>query len=85
VPVIALGIGSDWNEKLLRDIGERGSGQADYIAKPQEIAPYFQTAVQGMQGAVIQNAMLTLHVVAVSRPASSGAPHRSSPTWGTST
>ncbi len=64
VPIVALGIGADWNEKLLHDIAQRSGGQAEYIAKPQQIAPYFQTAVQAMQGAVIQNAVLTLHLAA---------------------
>ncbi len=64
IPIIALGIGADWNERLFREIAMRSTGQADYIAKPQEIAPYFQTAVHTMQSAVIQNAVLTLHLVA---------------------
>jgi len=64
IPVIALGIGTDWNEKLLQDIGTRSGGQADYIAKPQEIGQFFQSTVQAMQAAVVQNAVLTLRLVA---------------------
>lgn len=64
IPIIALGIGTDWNEKLLQDIGARSGGQADYIAKPQEICQYFQSTVQAMQAAVVQNAVLTLRLVA---------------------
>lgn len=64
IPVLALGIGADWNDKLLIDIGQRSGGEADYISQPHEIAQYFQTTVQSMQSAVIQNAALTLHLVA---------------------
>jgi Ca-activated chloride channel family protein len=64
VPVIALGIGTDWKEKLLQDIAARSGGQADYIAKPQEISQFFQSTVQAMQAAVVQNAVLTLRLVA---------------------
>lgn len=64
VPVIALGIGTDWKEKLLQDIASRSGGQADYIAKPQEIGQFFQSTVQAMQAAVVQNAVLTLRLVA---------------------
>jgi len=63
IPIIALGIGTDWNENLLQEIGAESGGQADYIAKPQEIGQYFQSAVQAMQAAVVQNAVLTLRLV----------------------
>lgn len=67
-PVIALGIGTDWKEKVLQDIAARSGGQADYIAKPQEIGQFFQSTVQAMQAAVVQNAMLTLRLVAGVEP-----------------
>jgi Ca-activated chloride channel family protein len=63
IPIIALGIGTDWNENLLQEIGAESGGQADYIAKPQEIGQYFQSTVQAMQAAVVQNAVLTLRLV----------------------
>jgi len=63
IPVIALGVGADWNDKLLIDLGSRSGGQADYIAQAHEIGQYFQSAVQAMQAAVIQNAVLTLRLV----------------------
>lgn len=63
IPITALGIGADWNEKLLVDLAGATGGQADYIAGPQDIAPYFQTAVQAMQAAVVQNTELVLRLV----------------------
>jgi Ca-activated chloride channel family protein len=64
IPVIALGVGSDWNEQLLMELGSKSGGQADYIKQPQEIGQYFQQTVQAMQAAVVQNAVLTLRLVA---------------------
>lgn len=63
IPITALGIGVDWNEKLLIELAGATSGQADYIAGPQDIVPYFQSAVQSMQSAVVQNAELVLRLV----------------------
>ena len=64
VSIIALGIGTGWNEDLLLEIGAQSGGQADYIANAHEIGQYFQSAVQSMQAAVVQNAVLTLRLVA---------------------
>jgi Ca-activated chloride channel family protein len=63
VPIIALGVGTDWNEDLLLEIGTKSGGQADYIAQAHDIGQYFQSAVQSMQAAVVQNAVLTLRLV----------------------
>lgn len=63
IPITALGIGVDWNEKLLIELAGATGGQADYIAGPQDIVPYFQSAVQSMQSAVVQNAELVLRLV----------------------
>jgi len=68
IPIIALGIGTDWNENLLLEIGSKSGGQADYIAQAHEIGQYFQSAVQAMQAAVVQNAVLTLRLVAGINP-----------------
>ena len=68
IPIIALGVGTDWNDKLLIEIGVKSGGKADYIAHAHEIGQYFQSAVQSMQAAVIQNAVLTLRLVAGINP-----------------
>ena len=64
VQITALGLGVDWNEELLLDVGNRSRGEAGFISQPHEIATYFQGIVQAMQGAVIQNAHLTLRLTA---------------------
>ena len=68
IPMLALGIGADWNEQLLIDLAAATGGQADYIASPQEIVPYFQSTVQAMQATVVQNAELVLRLVAGINP-----------------
>jgi len=64
VQVIALGLGVDWNSDLLTDIGQRSGGNAGFISQPHEIGTYFQEVVQNLQGSVVQNAMLTLRLMA---------------------
>jgi Ca-activated chloride channel homolog len=64
VKIIALGLGVDWNETLLMDVGNRSEGEAGFISQPHEIGTYFQQVVAAMQGAVVQNALLTLRLTA---------------------
>ena len=63
VSVIALGLGTDWNENLLMDVAQRAGGAADYIAHPQKIADHFQQQVQAGQGAIVQNTLLMLRLM----------------------
>jgi Ca-activated chloride channel homolog len=60
VPITALGIGKDWNDKLMQAIGERSKGDADYIASAEEIRQHFQRAVQHMQAVALQRASMNL-------------------------
>mgnify|MGYP000291775027 CR=1 FL=1 len=62
IKIIALGLGSDWNESLLEDVAQRAGGNADLISQPHEIADKFQRVVQEMQGNIVQNALLTLRL-----------------------
>lgn len=66
VPVVALGFGDDWNEKLLIELANLGApgGGADYIASPDDVVATFQGALQSAQAAVVQNAELVLRLVA---------------------
>ncbi len=63
IPITALGVGKDWNEDLMIEIGQRSNGQADYISRPDEIIEYFQSTVQRAQATAIQNATMTLRLV----------------------
>ncbi len=63
IPITALGVGKDWNEDLLIEMGNRSGGTADYIDQADKIGEYFRTTVQRAQAAVIQNSSLTLRLV----------------------
>lgn len=54
IPVTALGIGKDWNDKLMEDIGRRTGGDADYISSPEQIRSHFARTVQQMQAVALQ-------------------------------
>ncbi len=64
IPLLALGLGVDWNEALLSDMAARSRGQADYIARPEELTPIFASLVQAMQAAVARNAVFNLRLTA---------------------
>jgi len=63
IRITALGLGEDWNEKLLDDLAEATQGTSDYIAKPEQIGDFFQRAMQQVQGIAITEARLLLRLV----------------------
>ena len=64
VPIIALGLGSNWNEDLLIGLGERSgpSGSAGLIKRPEEINAIFQDILTEMK-VVAQNLTFRLLMV----------------------
>jgi Ca-activated chloride channel family protein len=62
VPIVALGLGLDWNDKLLDAIARNSGGVADKIDTPQQMIPVFTQVLQGMQATVVTNARLILRV-----------------------
>lgn len=76
VRLTALGLGAEWNEKLLDDIAEVTGGSSDYIADPAQITTFFQHAVRTAQGTVAQDARLLLRLV---RDVAPRAVHRATP------
>ena len=68
VPITALGVGTDWNEDLLLAIADKSGGLADYIAQAHEISRHFESTMQAMRAVVVQNAVLTLRLVAGVKP-----------------
>src|SRR5436309_4371499 len=60
VPITALGIGTDWNDKLMQAIGSRSGGDSDYIDSPESIRAHFARAVQQMQAVVLRNAGMSV-------------------------
>ena len=76
VRITALGLGSEWNEKLLDDLAEATGGTSDYIADPVQITGFFQRAVRAAQGTVAQDARLLLRLA---RDVTPRAVHRVTP------
>ena len=60
VPITALGIGNDWNDKLMQAIGARSNGDSDYIASPETIRTHFARAVQQMQAVALQRGVMAV-------------------------
>ncbi|HWQ15145.1 MAG TPA: VWA domain-containing protein [Roseiflexaceae bacterium] len=63
VRITALGLGAEWNERLLDDIAEATGGISDYIADPATITNFFQRAVRAAQGTAARDARLLLRLV----------------------
>jgi Ca-activated chloride channel homolog len=77
VRVTALGLGAEWNEKLLDDLADATGGSSDYIAEPAQIDGFFQRAVRSAQGTAATEARLLLRLVKEATPR---AVHRATPT-----
>ena len=60
VPITALGIGKDWNDKLMEQIARDSNGEADYIASADQIRGHFARAIQQMQAVALQHALLRI-------------------------
>ncbi len=77
VRITALGLGAEWNEKLLDDLAEATGGVSDYVADPGQILNFFQRAVRSAQGTAAVEARLLLRLV---REATPRAVYRVTPT-----
>ncbi len=76
VKITALGLGAEWNEKLLDDIAETTGGVSDYVKDPADITRFFQRAVRAAQGTVAREARLLLRLA---RDVTPRAVHRATP------
>jgi Ca-activated chloride channel family protein len=63
VRITALGLGAEWNEKLLDDLAEATGGTSDYIADPEDIDDFFQRTIQTAHGTAAQETNLLLRLV----------------------
>jgi Ca-activated chloride channel family protein len=65
IPIVALGLGEEWNEQLLDDIAETAGGTSDFIpeGQPDVILRTFERQVRAAQATVVQNADLILRLV----------------------
>jgi Ca-activated chloride channel family protein len=65
VTITALGLGLEWNEQLLDDIGTASGGSSDFIpeGQPDVILHTFRQQVHLAQSTVVQNAEMVLRLV----------------------
>lgn len=59
VAITGIGIGDDWNEKLLLQIAERSHGNSHWIQDPIAILDAFRQEVEGMQATAVTNVTIT--------------------------
>jgi Ca-activated chloride channel family protein len=61
IPIHPMGVGSEWNEKLLDEVGNRSRGQpAEFIRQPADALAVFQQQFQSAAAVAVRNATLTL-------------------------
>lgn len=68
VAITALGVGNEWNDKLLSGIAQRSNGEVEHLSRPEEIEDNFQQVVQQAQSAIFQNTSATVRLVAGVQP-----------------
>src|ERR1700726_986265 len=61
ITIYPLGIGNDWDERLLNDVGEyRGGPPAEFIRTPENALSIFEQQFQSAVAVAVRNATLTL-------------------------
>jgi len=68
IAITSIGIGDDWNEKLLLQIAERSHGNSHWIQNPISILDAFRQEVDGMQTVAATNLKATIHMSPDVRP-----------------
>ncbi len=69
IAITSIGIGDDWNEKLLLQIAERSHGDSHWIQNPIAILDAFRSEVAGMQAVAATNLKLEARLSPGIRPA----------------
>jgi len=68
IAITSIGIGNDWNEKLLLQLAERSHGNSHWIENPIAILDAFQQEVEGMQAVAATNLRITARMSPGVRP-----------------
>ncbi len=68
IAVTSIGIGEEWNEKLLLQIAERSHGNSHWIQNPVAILDAFRQEVEGMQTVAAVNLKMTARMSAGVKP-----------------
>jgi Ca-activated chloride channel homolog len=65
IGIYPLGIGADWEEDLLDNIGQRSSGMpAEFIQRPENALGIFQQQLQSAEAVAVRGAQLTVRLPA---------------------
>ena len=74
IGIYPLGIGADWDEDLLDNIGQRSSGMpAEFIRRPEDALGLFQRQLQSAEAVSVRNAQLTVRLPSGVTPSTSRA------------
>ena len=68
IAIASIGIGEDWNEKLLLQIAEQSRGNSHWIQNPISILDAFRQEVEGMQSVAATNLKVTVRMSPGVRP-----------------
>ncbi len=68
IAITSIGIGDDWNEKLLLGIAERSHGNSHWVQNPLAVLDVFREEVEGMQSVAATNLVLTARLSEGVRP-----------------
>jgi len=68
IAVTSIGIGDDWNEKLLLELADRSRGNSHWIENPIAILDAFRQEIEGMQSVAATNLNVTARMSAGVRP-----------------
>jgi len=68
IAITSIGIGDDWNEKLLLQIAERSRGNSHWIQNPISILDAFREEVDGVQTVAATNLNVTMRMSPGVRP-----------------
>ncbi|EFH87476.1 VWA domain-containing protein [Ktedonobacter sp. SOSP1-85] len=65
ISIYPLGIGADWDENLLDDVGQLSGGTpAEFIRSPNDAMTIFEQQVQSAVAVAVRNAVITLNLPA---------------------
>ena len=67
ITLTSIGIGEDWNEKLLLQIAERSHGNSHWIQNPLAILEVFRQEVESMRSVAMTNLQVTVRTSPVVR------------------
>jgi Ca-activated chloride channel homolog len=68
IAITGIGLGDDWNEKLLLQVAERSRGNSHWIQNPLAILDAFQQEVEGMRSVAATNLRLLARMSPGVRP-----------------